>query len=527
MSKPSKSKPSNKPAASSADQAKETLKLKKDAAEPGVIPTTDTGEGKGDSASVRGGKTSVVDSSLVGKSETGRPAAQPKPAPKQAEKGAAAAASSSASATSKAATSKSDATSKDGTDKDAKSSVPPVDARGKAAAGATEKPGAKETQSAKRREPAAQPQTPPRKTGFWPVAFGGVVAAGLGAAATIWALPNLPAGWLPEQEAAVDVEAIKADAVSTAEEAARQAVAEALPEDADQAADIQAALEDQGARIAALEEAAPAAAEPAATSQSAVDSSAASGDGGTSASADSSPASETLAQLQDQLEQQANRIAELESRPSLDPETAERIQSVADQADSLQQQISSAAEEAKSQISAVAAEASKLQEAAAESTKRAEAVAAVAALQSALDKGVTAQDAQQTLADAGMDAPEALQQDIPSIETLQDSFGDASRAALRATMSGDSAEGGNMLTNFLKAQTGARSVAPREGDDPDAVLSRANAKVEAGDIAAALDEIEALPAAAKEAPVMAEWLSGATAQRNAQAALSDLSATTN
>ncbi|RNF35126.1 hypothetical protein [Paracoccus methylarcula] len=168
-----------------------------------------------------------------------------------------------------------------------------------------------------------------------------------------------------------------------------------------------------------------------------------------------------------------------------------------------------------------------MQEAAADSTKRAQAVAAVAALQAALDKGVTAQDAQQALADAGMDAPEALQQDIPSIETLQDSFGDASRAALRASLSGEGGQGGNMLTNFLKAQTGARSVAPREGDDPDAVLSRANAKVEAGDIAAALEEMAALPDAAREAPAMAEWLAGASAFSDAQAALSDLSATTN
>lgn len=517
MTKPSKSKPSNKPAASSAGQPKETLKLKKEAAEPGVIATTDTGEGKGDSASARGGKISTVDSSLVGKSDSGRPAAQSKPAPKQAEKGAAAAASSSAS--SKAAASNTASASKDGAGKDAKSSVPPVDSRGKAASESTEKSGSKETQAAKSRETAPQPQTTVRKTGFWPVAFGGVVAAGLGAAATIWALPNLPAGWLPEQESTIDAEAIKADAVAAAEEAARQVVAEAPPADAGEAPDIQAMLEEQGERIAALEEAGAAPSEPVNGAEAET--------GPASGERAASPPSEELTQLQQQLEQQAAKIAELESRPSLDPEAAEKIQALAEQADTLQQQISTAAEEAQAQISAVQAEAGKLQEAAADSTRRAQAVAAVASLQAALDKGVTAQDAQQAFADAGMDAPEALQQDIPSIESLQEGFGDASRAALRATMSGDGAQGGNMLTNFLKAQTGARSVAPREGDDPDAVLSRANAKVEAGDIGAALDEMEALPGAAKEAPAMATWLTGASAYREAQAALSDLSATTN
>lgn len=500
MTKPSKSKPSNKPAASPAGQPKETLKLKKEAAEPGVISTTDTGAGKGDSAAARGGKISTVDSSLVGESGAGRSAAEPKPAPKQADKGGAAAASASSASV-----------SGDSPDEKAKAGVPSVDSRGKAAS---------DPESSATTQQAVPPQNVTvRKTGFWPVAFGGIVAAGLGAAATIWALPNLPAGWLPEQESTIDAEAIKADAVAAAEEAARQVVAEASPGDAGEAADIQAMLEEQGERIAALEEAGAIPSEP-------VDEAAA-GTGPASGEDAASAPSEELTQLQQQLEQQAAKIAELEARPSLDPEAAEKIQSLAERADSLQQQISTAAEEAQAQISAVQAETSKLQEAAADSTRRAQAVAAVASLQAALDKGVTAQDAQQAFADAGMDAPEALQQDIPSIESLQEGFGDASRAALRATMSGEGAQGGNMLTNFLKAQTGARSVAPREGDDPDAVLSRANAKVEAGDISAALDEMEALPDAAKEAPAMAEWLTGASAYREAQAALSDLSATTN
>jgi hypothetical protein len=49
----------------------------------------------------------------------------------------------------------------------------------------------------------------------------------------------------------------------------------------------------------------------------------------------------------------------------------------------------------------------------------------------------------------------------------------------------------------------ARSVIPREGDDPDAVLSRAEAAVKGGDIDVALTELEALPEVAQEA--MADW----------------------
>lgn len=506
MTKPSKSKPSNKTAASPAEQPKETLKLRKEAAEPGVIGTTDTGAGKGDSATARGGEISPADSALVGKSATERAAAEPKPAPEQADMG-------------KAAVTSAATEPETGPKDESKPGVPSVDSRSKPEA---EPAGIQ--QAAANQPTATQQNVTVRKTGFWPVVFGGVVAAGLGAAATIWALPHLPAGWLPEQEPAIDAEAIRADAVTAAEEAARQVVAETTAADAGEAAvpaDIQAMLEEQAGRIAALE-AAGVAPSDAGGAPSDPDSASLAGGAG---EAPVSP--QDLARLQEQLEQQAAKLAELEARPGIDPEAAAKVQQIAEQADTLQQQISSAAEEAQAQISAAQAEATKLQEAAADSTKRAQAVAAVAALQAALDKGVTAQDAQQAFAEAGMDAPEALQQDIPSIETLQDSFGDASRAALRASLSTEGAQGGNMLTNFLKAQTGARSVAPREGDDPDAVLSRANARVEAGDIAAALEEMAALPDAAREAPAMAEWLAGATAFSDAQAALSDLSATTN
>ncbi|MFC6461711.1 COG4223 family protein [Paracoccus aerius] len=207
---------------------------------------------------------------------------------------------------------------------------------------------------------------------------------------------------------------------------------------------------------------------------------------------------------------------------------AARIQTLADQAGALEQQIQTAAQAAQAQINAAQAEAQQLQEAAAESTRRAEAVAAVAALQSALDQGVNPDEARQTLEGAGLQAPEALTREVPSLDSLQADFPEAARAALRTSLRQDSAAGnGNLLTNFLRAQTGARSVEAREGSDPDAILSRADGAVEEGRIADALTEIEALPEEAKAAPAMADWLAGATAYRDAQAALSDLSAPSN
>ena len=78
------------------------------------------------------------------------------------------------------------------------------------------------------------------------------------------------------------------------------------------------------------------------------------------------------------------------------------------------------------------------------------------------------------------------------------------------------------LGNFLRVQTGARSIEPREGSDPDAVLSRANAAVETGDVAGALTEIGSLPQPAQDA--MATWIGRAKIWTDANAALVALAA---
>lgn len=487
MTKPSKNKPSSQPKAASA----EAKAVRKDAAAPGVIASRDVGQGTGAGAAITGSDIRPADSSLLGQASKDRPAAAPK------------------------------------AQGDSQSGSVPLVEKEAAAASTQPKPAeAKPTDakptSAKSSEPKPRqttPQSPPpsvviRKHGFWPVVLGGVVAAGVGAGATVFALPHLPASWIGGQAttgAELDPDAIKADAVSAARQAAQDVLAQAPA--AQTPDDLRSAIEAQDQRLTALETAEPATPAGEADNADAI------------SKANDNANDEALAEIRARLDQQAEQIAALTSQGGFDPETAQRIQALADQAQVLEQQIASAAERAQAQISAAQAEATKLQEAAADSTKRAEAIAAIGALQAALDRGVSGDAVTRQLADAGVEAPEALTRDIPGIESLQQSFAEASRAALRASLrSGDS--GGNALTNFLKAQTGARSITPREGNDPDAILSRANAKVEAGDIVAALDDLTTLPDAARQAPAMADWLAGAEAYRNAHAALSDLSAAT-
>ncbi|MCG6111437.1 MAG: hypothetical protein MEQ74_04510 [Paracoccus sp.] len=367
------------------------------------------------------------------------------------------------------------------------------------------------TDSASTRSAAA----PVRKTGFWPVALGGVVAAGLGAAATIYALPHLPAAWQPAPVAAngdaqdADPQAMIDAAAAAGRDAAREELAQAQPDTAlpDDLLPRIEALEEQ---VAALSQA------PAETPAPEADTPAADDDTPVAAAPAIDP--DQLADLRQRLDEQQARLDELSARPAFDPEAAQ----------ALQEQIETAAAEAQSSLDATRAEAEALQQAATESTRRAEAVAAIAALQTALDAGVTPEQARTALEGAGLDTPDALQTPVPSLTELQTDFPEAARAALRASLRDSSASGqGNLLTNFLRAQTGARSVAPRDGDDADAILSRADADVQAGRIDAALIQMQALPQPAMQAPAMADWMSRATAYSQARAALTDLSSGSN
>ncbi|CTQ49679.1 COG4223 family protein [Jannaschia donghaensis] len=120
----------------------------------------------------------------------------------------------------------------------------------------------------------------------------------------------------------------------------------------------------------------------------------------------------------------------------------------------------------------------------------------------------------------GGDAPEALaasaETGVPSQADLMSNFPDLSRDALRAARASEPAAGvGSLFQNAFNP----RSLQPREGDDPDAVLSRAEAAVRNGDLDAALTEIEALPDDARA--VLDDWIQRANARATALAAADD------
>lgn len=103
---------------------------------------------------------------------------------------------------------------------------------------------------------------------------------------------------------------------------------------------------------------------------------------------------------------------------------------------------------------------------------------------------------------------------------LAEAFPVSAREALAAVRS-DEAEGGQgSILAFLQNQVGARSVAPKDGDSADAILSRAEAATKSGDLSDALSEIASLPEAGQMA--MAEWSILAQERVAALAAISEL-----
>lgn len=146
--------------------------------------------------------------------------------------------------------------------------------------------------------------------------------------------------------------------------------------------------------------------------------------------------------------------------------------------------------------------------------------AALQQLQAALDSGAPFTSA---LAGLGaMSLPPVLADHaasgLPTLQALRQDFPAAARAALDAALAANMGESWtDRVTAFLRNQTGARSLTPRDGNDPDAVLSRAEAALGSGNLTTALAEIAALPPEGQTA--MAGWLDSARLRQDAAQAV--------
>lgn len=155
-------------------------------------------------------------------------------------------------------------------------------------------------------------------------------------------------------------------------------------------------------------------------------------------------------------------------------------------------------------------------------TSQAEAQAAVIGLRAALTSGQGLPEAEAAIRASAIELPEPVRAylaDPVALSDLQAGFPEVARAALADARNAARADGSltDRMAVFLLNQTGARSAAPREGNDPDAVLSRAEAALDQGDLDGTLALLAALPEAAK--PALSDWTAKAVRLQAAQSAL--------
>lgn len=373
-----------------------------------------------------------------------------------------------------------------------------------------DEPGSGDGARAEMPEPVRTGPEARRRGGFLPTMLGGAVAAGMGFGAAVYVLPRV---WTPPVQTG-ELEAVKG------------------------------ALAEQAARIDSLSATVGSAATQAALAELA----AAQGALGDKSAADLARLNETLAELDARLAETTARIdgfearlTGLEKRPaSGGAASATALEAFGREMEALRSEMSAqrdalaeaqtavAAEAARAseRIEAAAAEADRLRTEAEETARKASIRAALGRIEAALTAGGALDPALADLREAGVEIPPALAghgQGVPTLDALRAAFPPAARdalaASLRETAGGSAWE---RLFAFLRTQSGARSLTPREGADPDAVLSRAEAALAAGDLAAALAEIGALPAGGQAR--MAEWAALAKRRIDATAATAALAA---
>ncbi len=150
------------------------------------------------------------------------------------------------------------------------------------------------------------------------------------------------------------------------------------------------------------------------------------------------------------------------------------------------------------------------------------------ALAHALETGVPFEDVLADLEAVGVAIPDALRaaavSGAPTVSSLTAEFPQMAREALAADrgQGSDGASAAQGVGQFLKKQLGLRSVTPKEGTSTDAVLSRMEGALRAGDLRQAAQEADGLSGEA--AQISAPWREALTTRLAIDTAVDALSA---
>jgi len=338
--------------------------------------------------------------------------------------------------------------------------------------------------------PPSRPPEPGSRGGFFPMVMGGAVAAGIGFGTAVYVLPKILTPPAPPKADTSVLE--KAIADQNERITTLRAQVDAQKSDTS-VADLAAAQSDLSSRLSQEIETAAA---------------------GLSKRLDQNTAS---------LDSLDARLSEVEKRPLADGAASNlaleafgremakfraEIDANREAASAAQAQIKATAEQAAARIEAAQAEAAQLRADTEAAGERARARAALSRVQAALESGAALEPSLADLASAGITIPPELSdqaQGVASFATLRDKFPAAAREALSASLKESTGSGTwERLVGFFKSQLGARSLSPRSGVDPDAVLSRAEAALKAHDLEMAVSELSKLPQTGQAK--MAEWV---------------------
>jgi hypothetical protein len=231
------------------------------------------------------------------------------------------------------------------------------------------------------------------------------------------------------------------------------------------------------------------------------------------------------------------RLSEVEKRSSADGTLSDtalaaydrELEAMRAEMAAQQESVRAMAEEAVSQLAATQSETQAIELDAVAIAQAVTARAALGRIQVALDTGEAFEDALTDLQSVTeMDIPQAVlaaARGVSTLTALRDEFPAAARAALStARDEGVAGETGGFGA-FLRDQLDVRSVVPREGGDPDAILSRAEAALRSGRLSDTLAEIETLPEVSRAA--LTYWVGQAQARADAIAGVQSLSQTLN
>ena len=327
-----------------------------------------------------------------------------------------------------------------------------------------------------------------RKGGFVPLLLGGLVAGGIGFGAAAYVIPNYLPSLIPAPQDPALAGEVQSQGAKLQTLESTLAQIQSTPAEPAVPAELTQRIDDLSGKLDALDQSGAALTDRLATLESRIK----------TLEVGPVPADPNASAALDAVKQELDGFR---------AEMAAQVQA----ADAAKADITSAAEDAAKKIAAVEANAQQMRAEADAASRAAALTGNLARIRAALDSGAAFGGAVTDLKAAGVEVPAALSdqaQGVPTLTALRDSFPPAAREALALSVKETAGtDTWGRVKAFFQSQSGARSLTPRAGDDPDAVLSRAEAALRTGDLSATLDELKALPEAGQA--VMAEWVANA------------------